>query len=152
MVDPAFAVPRSISGISASPGRRHCALQCPPCHDNIQENDRVAGHSSGQVPEKHYDLVALDIRNIHEAQALEELLSHTSHLHRIPLLVHPAELRTDEGVWQHLKISLADGHSDSESELIDMLSWSVRRLAATHLAWKPSEPGLGGGLSGFCRG
>jgi hypothetical protein len=41
------------------------------------------------------------------------------------------ELNPDEGVWNHLKSTLANGRPDSKEELMDVLSAEICGLAAS---------------------
>jgi transposase len=121
----------AISGIAVSPTRFHCALYCHLYEDNIQ-SDEVAvflRHLLRQVP--GHLIVLLDNGRIHRGEAVEELLARTSRLHVEPLPPYAPELNPDEGVWNHLKRTLANGRPDTQAELMDVLSDEICRLAAS---------------------
>ena len=82
-------------------------------------------------------IVLLDNGKIHRGEPVRELLSRTSRLHLLPFPSYAPELNPDEGVWNHLKSILANGRPDSQTDLMDLLSDEICRLAASqpHLRW-----------------
>ena len=66
-----------------------------------------------------------------EAILLVELLSQTSRLHSEPFPPYAPELNPDEGGWNHLKKTLANGRPDTKNELMDVLSDEICRMAAS---------------------
>jgi transposase len=62
---------------------------------------------------------------------VQELLARTIRLHLEPFPPYAPELNPDEGVWNHLKSSLANGRPDSKEELMDVLSAEICGLATS---------------------
>jgi transposase len=121
----------AISGIAVSPKRFHCSLYCQLYEDNIQ-SDEVAiflRHLLRQIP--GHLIVLLDNGNIHRGDTIEELLSRTSRLHLEPFPPYAPDLNPDEGVWNHLKKTLANGRPDNQNELMDDLSEEICRMAGS---------------------
>lgn len=121
----------AISGIAVSPKRFHCTLYCQLYEDNIQGEEVVAflRHLLRQIP--GHLIVLLDNGKTHRGDAVEELLASTSRLHLEPFPPYAPELNPDEGVWNHLKRTLANGRPDTQSELMDVLSEEICKLAAS---------------------
>ena len=121
----------AISGISVSPKRFHCALYCQLYEDNIQ-NEEVAmflRHLLRQI--NGHLIVLLDNGQAHRGDSVQELLARTTRLHLEPFPPYAPELNPDEGVWNHLKSSLANGRPDSKEELMDVLSAEICGLATS---------------------
>jgi len=121
----------AISGIAVSPRTFHCTLYCQLYEDNIQ-GDEVAvflRHLLHQV--RGQLIVLLDNGNIHRGDPVQELLARTSRLHLVPFPAYAPELNPDEGVWNHLKRSLANGRPDTQAELMDVLANEICSLAAS---------------------
>lgn len=121
----------AISGIAVSPRRRHCSLYCQLYEDNIQGEEVACflRHLLRQIPGRLF--VLLDNAGIHRCDAIAEVLGATRRLHLVPFPAYAPELNPDEGVWNHLKKSLANGRPDARSELMDVLAAEVCRLAAS---------------------
>jgi len=121
----------AISGISVSPKRFHCTLYCQLYEDNIQSEEVVAflRHLLHQV---HGPLIILlDNGKAHRGEPVQELLARTTRLHLEPFPPYAPELNPDEGVWNHLKSTLANGRPDTQEELMDVLSDEICGLAAS---------------------
>jgi transposase len=121
----------AISGIAVSPKRFHCTLYCQLYEDNIQ-NQEVAvflRHLLHQV--RGHLIVLLDNGKPHRGESVQELLARTSRLHLEPFPPYAPELNPDEGVWNQLKSSLANGRPDTQAELMDVLSDEICRLSAS---------------------
>lgn len=121
----------AISGIAVSPKRFHCTLYCQLYEDNIQ-NEEVAAflrHLLHQIP--GHLIVLLDNGKAHRGESVQELLSRTTRLHLEPFPPYAPELNPDEGVWNHLKGTLANGRPDSKEELMDVLSAEICALATS---------------------
>jgi transposase len=121
----------AISGIAVSPKRFHCTLYCQLYEDNIQGEEVAAflHHLLHQV--KGHLIVLLDNGKIHRGDPVQELLARTSRLHLTPFPSYAPELNPDEGVWNHLKSTLANGRPDTQAELMDVLSDEICYLAAS---------------------
>ncbi|MEK7993380.1 MAG: IS630 family transposase [Planctomycetota bacterium] len=127
----------AISGIAVSPKTFHCALYCQLYEDNIQ-GEEVAfflRHLLLQV--RGHLIVLLDNGNIHRGDPVQELLSRTRRLHLVPFPAYAPELNPDEGVWNHLKLMLANGRPDTQAELMDVLGIEICHLRSSqpHLRW-----------------
>jgi transposase len=119
----------AISGIAVSPKRFRCTLYCQIYQDNLQ-GEEVAVFLRHLLHQIHGHLIVLlDNGTIHRGDPIQELLTRTSRLHLEPFPSHAPELNPDEGVWNHLKRTLANGRPDSQAELMDVLSDEVCRLA-----------------------
>lgn len=121
----------AISGISLSPKRFHCTLYCHLYEDNIQ-NEEVAvflRHLLHQI--RGHLIVLLDNGQAHRGESVQELLARTTRLHLEPFPPYAPELNPDEGVWNHLKRTLANGRPDSKEELMDVLSAEICGLATS---------------------
>jgi transposase len=121
----------AISGIAVSPKRLHCTLYCQLYEDNIQGEEVVAflRHLLRQIP--GHLIVLLDNGKTHRGEPVEELLARASRLHLEPFPSYAPELNPDEGVWNHLKHTLANGRPDTQTELMDVLSEEICNLAAS---------------------
>src|SRR5512136_2319421 len=121
----------AISGIAVSPKRFHCTLYCHLYEDNIQGEEVAVflRHLLRQIP--GYLIALLDNGTTHRGDAVKELLSRTSRLHLEPLPPYAPELNPDEGVWNHLKKTLANGRPDTQAELMDVLSDEIRKLGSS---------------------
>ena len=121
----------AISGIAVSPKRFHCTLYCQLYEDNIQGEEVAAflRHLLRQV--QGHLIVLLDNGKIHRGDPVQELLARTSRLHLAPFSPYAPELNPDEGVWNHLKSTLANGRPDTQAELMDVLSDEICCLAAS---------------------
>jgi transposase len=121
----------AISGIAVSPKRFHCTLYCQLYEDNIQGEEVAAflRHLLHQIP--GHLVVLLDNGTIHYGDPVQELLARTSRLHLESFPSHAPELNPDEGVWNHLKRTLANGRPDTQAELMDVLADEICRLAAS---------------------
>jgi len=121
----------AISGIAVSPKRFHCTLYCQLYEDNIQGEEVAVflRHLLRQIP--GHLIVLLDNGTTHRSNAVEELLCRTSRLHLEPFPLYAPELNPDEGVWNHLKKTLANGRPDTQAELMDVLSAEIRSLATS---------------------
>ena len=126
----------AISGIAVSPKRFHCTLYCQLYEDNIQaEEVAVFLHHLLRQIQGHL-IVLLDNGKIHRGDPMEELLARTTRLHLEPFPPYAPELNPDEGVWNHLKSTLANGRPDTQAELMDVLSDEICNLAASQpLLW-----------------
>ena len=121
----------AISGISVSPKRFRCTLYCQLYQDNIQ-GEEVATFLRHLLHQIHGHLIVLlDNGTIHRGDPVQELLTRTSRLHLEPFPSHAPELNPDEGVWNHLKRTLANGRPDTQAELMDVLSDEICLLAAS---------------------
>ena len=74
-------------------------------------------------------MVLLDNGKIHRGDPVQELLARTSRLHLVPFPPYAPELNPDEGVWNHLKNTLANGRPDTQADLMDVLADEICRLA-----------------------
>lgn len=121
----------AISGIAVSPKRFHCTLYCHFYEDNIHGEEVAAflRQLLRQIP--GHLIVLLDNGKIHRGDAVQELLARTSRLHLEPFPPYAPELNPDEGVWNHLKRTLANGRPDTQSELMDVLAKEICRLASS---------------------
>jgi transposase len=121
----------AISGIAVSRKRCRCTLSCQPYEDNIQgeEVEAFLRHLLHQI--RGHLIVLLDNSTTHRGDLVRELLSRTSRLHLTPFPPHAPELNPDEGVWNHLKSTLANGRPDTQAELMDVLADEICRLAAS---------------------
>ena len=121
----------AISGIAVSPKRFHCTLYCQLYEDNIQ-GEEVAVFLRHLLHQIHgHVIVLLDNGKVHRCDPVRELLAHTSRLHLEPFPPYAPELNPDEGVWNHLKSTLANGRPDTQAELMDVLSDEICGLAAS---------------------
>ena len=121
----------AISGIAVSPKTFHCTLYCQLYEDNIQ-GEEVAmflRHLLRQV--RGHLIVVLDNGKIHRGEPVQDLLARTRRLHLVPFPAYAPELNPDEGVWNHLKNTLANGRPDTQAELMDVLAEEICRLAAS---------------------
>jgi transposase len=121
----------AISGIAVSPKRFHCTLYCQLYEDNIQGEEVAVflRHLLRQV--RGHLIVLLDNGKTHRSDPVGELLARTSRLHLVPFPPYAPELNPDEGVWNHLKSTLANGRPDTQVELMDVLADEICRLAAS---------------------
>jgi transposase len=121
----------AISGISVSPKRFHCTLYCQLYEDNIQSEEVAVflRHLLIQIP--GHLIVLLDNGQAHRGESVQELLARTTRLHLEPFPPYAPELNPDEGVWNQLKSTLANGRPDSKEELMDVLSAEICGLAAS---------------------
>ena len=118
----------AISGIAVSPRHFHCSLYCQLYEDNIQ-GEEVAfflRHLLRQIRGNIF--VIWDNGTTHRSESVQELLSRTRRLCLVNFPAYAPELNPDEGVWNHLKNSLANGRPDTQAELMDLLSDEVCRL------------------------
>jgi transposase len=121
----------AISGISVSPKRFHCTLYCQLYEDNIQ-NEEVATFLRFLLHQINGHLIVLlDNGQAHRGDSVQELLARTTRLHLEPFPSYAPELNPDEGVWNHLKSTLANGRPDSKEELMDVLSAEICGLATS---------------------
>jgi len=121
----------AISGLSVSPKRRRCSLYCHLYEDNIQ-GEEVAAFLRHLLRQIHGLLIVmLDNSTTHRGEPVRELLSRTSRLILVPFPAYAPELNPDEGVWNHLKATLANGRPDTHFELMDVLAEEICRLAAS---------------------
>jgi transposase len=121
----------AISGIAVSPKRFHCTLYYQLYEDNLQ-GEAVATflrHLLHQI--RGHIVVMLDNGTIHRGDPVQELLACTSRLHLAPFPPYAPELNPDEGVWNHLKSTLANGRPDTQAELMDVLANEICSLAAS---------------------
>jgi len=119
----------AISGVAVSPKWYHCTLYCQLYEDNIQ-GEEVAVFLRHLLRQIHGHLVVLlDNGTIHRADPVQELLTRTTRLHLEPFPSHAPELNPDEGIWNHLKRTLANGRPDTQEELMDVLADEICRLA-----------------------
>jgi len=119
----------AISGLAVSPKRFHCALYCQLYEDNIQ-GEEVAAFLRHLLRQVHGHLIVLlDNGKPHRGEPVKELLARTSRLHLEPFPPYAPELNPDEGVWNHLKKTLANGRPDTQAELMDVLSDEICWLA-----------------------
>jgi transposase len=121
----------AISGIAVSPKRFHCTLYCQLYEDNIQGEEVAAflRHLLRQV--RGHLIILLDNGKTHRSGPVGELLARTSRLHLVPFPPYAPELNPDEGVWNHLKSTLANGRPDTQAELMDVLADKICSLAAS---------------------
>jgi transposase len=121
----------AISGIAVSPKRFHCTLYCQLYEDNIQGEEVAVflRHLLRQV--RGHLIVLLDNGKTHRSDPVGELLARTSRLHLVPFPPYAPELNPDEGVWNHLKSTLANGRPNTQAELMDVLADDICRLAAS---------------------
>ena len=121
----------AISGIAVSPKRFHCTLYCQLYEDNIQ-GEEVAVFLRHLLRQVRGHLIALlDNGKTHRSDPVGELLAHTSRLHLVPFPPYAPELNPDEGVWNHLKRTLANGRPDTQAELMNTLADEICHLAAS---------------------
>lgn len=118
----------AISGITVSPKRFRCTLYCHLYRDNLQSEEVAVflRHLLHQI--RGHLIVLLDNGTIHRGDPIQELLARTSRLHLEPFPSHAPDLNPDEGVWNHLKRTLANGRPDSQEELMDVLADEICRL------------------------
>jgi transposase len=121
----------AISGISVCPKRFHCTLYCQLYEDNIQ-SEEVAAFLRHLLHQVHGHLIILlDNGKTHRGEPVQELLARTTRLHLEPFPPYAPELNPDEGVWNQLKSTLANGRPDTQEELMDVLSDEICGLAAS---------------------
>jgi transposase len=121
----------AISGIAVSPKRFHCTLYCQLYEDNIQ-GEEVAVFLRYLLRQVRGHLIALlDNGRTHRSDPVRELLARTSRLHLVPFPPYAPELNPDEGVWNHLKSTLANGRPDTQPELMNVLADEICRMAAS---------------------
>jgi transposase len=106
-------------------------LYCHLYEDNIQSEEVgvFLRHLLRQIP--GHLIVFLDNGKIHRSDCVEELLAYTSRLHLEPFPSYAPELNPDEGIWNHLKKTLANGRPDTQAELMDVLSDEICKLASS---------------------
>jgi len=121
----------AISGIAVSPKRFHCTLYCQLYEDNLHGEEVAAFLRQLLRQVRGHLMVLLDNGKIHRGDPVQELLTRTSRLHLVPFPPYAPELNPDEGVWNHLKKSLANGRPDTQAELMDILADQVCRLATS---------------------
>lgn len=121
----------AISGIAVSPKRFHCALYCQLYEDNIQGEEVLTFLRYLLLQIRGHLIVLLDNGTIHRGEPVRELLARTSRLHLVPFPAYAPELNPDEGVWNHLKSTLANGRPDTQNELMDVLANEICHLAAS---------------------
>jgi transposase len=121
----------AISGIAVSPKRFHCTLYCQLYENNIQSEEVAAflRHLLRQV--RGHLIVVLDNGKTHRGAPVRELLTRTCRLHLVAFPPYAPELNPDEGVWNHLKRTLANGRPDTQAELMDTLADEICHLAAS---------------------
>ena len=121
----------AISGIAVSPKRFHCTLYCQLYVDNIQGEEVAVflRHLLRQV--RGHLIVLLDNGKTHRSDPVGELLARTSRLHLVPFPPYAPELNPDEGVWNHLKSTLANGRPDTQAELMDVLADEICLLTTS---------------------
>jgi transposase len=119
----------AISGIAVSPKRFHCTLYCLLYEDNIQGEEVAAFLRQLLRQVRGHLMVLLDNGKIHRGDPVQELLARTSRLHLVPFPPYAPELNPDEGVWNHLKNTLANGRPDTQADLMDVLADEICRLA-----------------------
>jgi transposase len=119
----------AISGIAVSPKRFHCRLYCLLYEDNIQGEEVAAFLRQLLRQVRGHLMVLLDNGKIHRGDPVQELLARTSRLHLVPFPPYAPELNPDEGVWNHLKNTLANGRPDTQADLMDVLADEICRLA-----------------------
>jgi transposase len=121
----------AISGLSVSPKRRRCTLYCQLYEDNIQGEEVAVflRHLLCQI--RGFLIVLLDNGTTHRSGPVRQLLGRTSRLRLVPFPAYAPELNPDEGVWNHLKTTLANGRPDRQAELMDVLADEVCHLAAS---------------------
>jgi transposase len=121
----------AISGIAVSPKRFRCTLYCQLYEDNIQGEEVAVflRHLLRQIP--GHLIALLDNGATHRGDAVKELLSRTPRLHLESFPPYAPELNPDEGVWNHLKKTLANGRPDTQAELMDVLSDEICKLASS---------------------
>jgi transposase len=119
----------AISAISVSVLRRHCALYCHLYPTNIKRDEVCAflcellRHLRGHV------IVLLDNANIHKGGPLVRLCARFPRLHLEALPPYAPELNPDEGVWTHVKRSLANSRPDDQDDLFSLLTRHLRTLS-----------------------
>jgi transposase len=121
----------AISGIAVSPKRFRCTLYCQLYEDNIHSEEVAAFLRQLLKQVRGHLIILLDNGNIHRGDPVQDLLARTSRLHLVPFPAYAPELNPDEGVWNHLKSTLANGRPDTQAELMDVLSDEICRLAAS---------------------
>jgi len=121
----------AISGIAVSPKRCRCTLYCQLYEDNIQGEEVAAFLRQLWRQIRGRLIVRLDNSTAHRGEPVRELLSRTRRLHLVPFPAHAPELNPDEGVWNHLKTTLANGRPETPAELMDVLADEICRLAAS---------------------
>jgi len=75
--------------------------------------------------------VLLSNGKIHRGDPIKALLSRTARLRLNPFPPYAAELNPDEGVWNNIKKTLANGRPDNKVELMDILSEEICQMAAS---------------------
>ena len=121
----------AISGIAVSPKRFRFTLYCQLYEDNIHAEEVAAFFRELLRQVRGHLIVLLDNGRIHHGDPVQELLAHTSRLHLVPFPPYAPELNPDEGVWNHLKNTLANGRPDTQAELMDVLADEICRFAAS---------------------
>lgn len=119
----------AISGIAVSPKRFHCTLYCQLYADNIHGEEVAAFFRQLLRQISGHLIVLLDNGKIHRADPVQELLARTARLHLVPFPAYAPELNPDEGVWNHIKNTLANGRPDTQAELMDVLCDEICRLS-----------------------
>jgi putative transposase len=106
-------------------------LYCHLYEDNIQGADVLPflRHLLRQV--RGQLIVLLDNGTIHRGEPVQDLLTRTSRLHLVSFPAYAPELNPDEGVWNHLKRTLANGRPDTQAELRDVRAHEICQLGAS---------------------
>ncbi len=121
----------AISAISVSPKRHRLGLYCHLYLTNIRRDEvcvflrDLLKHLRGHV------IVLLDNAQIHRGGALSELCKRFARLHLESFPPYAPELNPDEGVWRHLKRSLANTRPDSQDDLLSLLSDGIQNMASS---------------------
>ena len=121
----------AISAISVSPKRSRLSLYCQLYEQSVNREGvhnflrHLLQHIRGHL------FILLDNAQIHRGGPILDLLSRFPRLHLVPLPPYAPELNPDEGVWRHLKHSLANTRPDNTVDLVDMLSEHLLSFASS---------------------
>ncbi len=111
-----------VSAITVSPRRMRVGLYYRLHSNNIRQEEvceflrHLLRHLRGPV------IVVWDNYRIHKAKAVSDLCRRFARLHLESLPPYAPELNPDEGVWNQLKGSLANGRPDDVEELSSHLT------------------------------
>jgi len=127
----------AISAVTVSPSRRRLGLYCRLHRKNIQQAEvcqflrHLLSHLRGPV------IVLWDNGKPHKGEPIRELCRRFGRLHLERFPTYAPELNPDEGVWNQLDNTLANGRPDDLDQLEAALTKALRPLRASQskLRW-----------------
>lgn len=121
----------AISALTVSPGHKRLGLYFHLHLNNIGQEEvcsfvrSLLRHLRGHV------VVVWDNSSTHKGSAIRALCGKYPRLHLEAFPPYAPELNPDEGVWQYLKRSFANGRPDGLDELVDVLVCGMEHLKST---------------------